>query len=101
MPANPKFLTTSKWEQLMKFISAAISSYFASLFIHLSLAIFVDAKAVFVNMYFTLYLLWCVLAIVAYLFKSGWKSLVFTSIIALVFYGIMEIGKLYYPIVIN
>jgi len=98
MPANPKYLIKSNWAKAMKLLAATMATYYTSLFFHFCLVIFTDAKIVLHSMYFSHYLLWGTLAITVYLFRSAWKALVFYSVLALVFYGIMVVGKIYYPI---
>lgn len=98
MPANPKYLIKSPWAKAVKLVTAIVATYYTSLFFHLCLAIFTDATIVLNTMYYSHYFLWVTLSITVYLFKSAWKALLFYSVLAFAFYGIMLLGKMYYPL---
>lgn len=73
MPANKKHLTASPWQRLLKVTAAFIGGYMVTMSLHLLLMTFLDKTAVFMTMKFSVYVLWAVLMMVAFLAKSGWK----------------------------
>lgn len=73
MPANKKHLTASPWQRLLKITAAFIGGYMVTMSLHLLLMTFLDKSAVFMTMKFSVYILWCVLMILAFLSTNGWK----------------------------
>lgn len=73
MPANKKHLTTSPWQRMLKITAAFIGGYMVTMSLHLLLMTFLDKSAVFMTMKFSVYILWCVLMILAFLSTNGWK----------------------------
>ncbi|UAY56923.1 hypothetical protein [Arachidicoccus terrestris] len=73
MPANKKHLTASPWQRLLKITAAFIGGYMVTMSLHLLLMTFLDKSTVFMTMKFSVYILWCVLMILAFLSTNGWK----------------------------
>lgn len=73
MPANKKHLTASPWQRLLKITAAFIGGYMVTMSLHLLLMTFLDKSTIFMTMKFSVYILWCVLMIVAFLSTNGWK----------------------------
>lgn len=73
MPANPKYLTTSPWQRVLKITAGFIGGYLLTTALHQFLMLFLTKKNVYVTMHFTAYIVWAVLMLVAFLAKSGWK----------------------------
>lgn len=73
MPANKKHLTASPWQRLLKVSAAFIGGYMVTMSLHLLLMTFLDKSVIFITMKFSVYILWAVLMVVAFLARSGWK----------------------------
>ncbi|CAM1359961.1 hypothetical protein [Tenacibaculum xiamenense] len=75
MPANQKFLTKSPWQQFAKISAGILGGYIITAILHMILAIWVPLhNEVLITSIFTLFIVWCILLIVPYLFKNGWKA---------------------------
>ncbi|MGB1041912.1 MAG: hypothetical protein ACPGU6_00830 [Tenacibaculum sp.] len=75
MPANPKHLTKSSWQQFAKITAGIIGGYIVSALFHMCLALWLpNPKEVLITSIYTLYIVWCVLLIIPFLFKNGWKA---------------------------
>jgi len=86
MPANKKHLTGSPWQRLLKVTAAFVGGYMVTMSLHLFLMVFVDKATIFITMKFSVYILWAVLMIVAFLSRSGWKIWVVYLGLSLIFY---------------
>ncbi|GAB3364196.1 hypothetical protein GCM10027566_33430 [Arachidicoccus ginsenosidivorans] len=86
MPANKKHLTASPWQRLLKVTAAFVGGYMVTMSLHLFLMVFVDKATIFITMKFSVYILWAVLMIVAFLSRSGWKIWVVYLGLSLIFY---------------
>lgn len=73
MPANKKHLTASPWQRLLKVTAAFVGGYMVAMSFHLLLMTFLDKTVLFITMKFSVYILWSVLMVVAFLAKNGWK----------------------------
>lgn len=73
MPANKKYLTKSPLVRLMKILAGFVGGYCVMLALHLSLASIFGRKEVIVTAFFTGYILWAILLLLAFLAKSWWK----------------------------
>ena len=73
MPANPKYLTQSKWQRFAKITAAILGGYFVSVTFHLALASWFNRANVLITMAFTGFILWVALMVIAFLSKNGWK----------------------------
>ncbi|KLT70769.1 MULTISPECIES: hypothetical protein [Flavobacterium] len=98
MPANPKYLTQSKWQRFLKITAAILGGYFVSVSFHLALASWLDRTNVVITMAFSGFILWVVLMILAFLAKSAWKIWGIYILLTLLFLGIMYLGQTYNPI---
>lgn len=87
MPANLKHLTKSPWQQFAKISSGILGGYIISALVHMCLPLWLPfPKEVLITSIFTLFIVWCVLLIVPFLFKNGWKAwLLYLVIIAILF----------------
>lgn len=99
MPANPKYLTTNKWQRFAKISAGILGGYLVSLAIHLALAQwFPNHENVLITFEFSLFLLWIVLLILPFLFNNGWKIWgIYLSVILFCFVTIY-FGRIYHPI---
>ena len=73
MPANPKYLTTSKWARFAKLSAGLAGGFLVSASFHIFLGNFFSKPTVVVTSYFSGFLLWSALMILAFLSKNGWK----------------------------
>lgn len=98
MPANPKYLTKSKWQRFAKITAGILGGYLVSMSFHLALATWLNQGSVIVTLSFSGFILWAVLLILAFLAKSGWKIWAIYLLLTLLFLGIIYLGKMYIPV---
>jgi len=98
MPANPKYLTQSKWQRFAKITAAILGGYFVSVTFHLALASWFNRANILMTMAFTGFILWVALMVVAFLAKSGWKIWGIYILLTLVFSLFIYLGQTYHPI---
>ena len=97
MPANPKYLTQSKWQRFAKITAAILGGYFVSVTFHLALASWFNRANILMTMAFSGFILWVVLMVVAFLAKSGWKIWGIYIFLTLVFSLFIYLGQTYNP----
>lgn len=97
MPANPKYLTQSKWQRFAKITAAILGGYFVSVTFHLALASWLNRANVLMTMAFSGFILWVALMVVAFLAKSGWKIWGIYILLTLVFSLFIYLGQTYNP----
>lgn len=97
MPANPKYLTHSKWQRFAKITAAILGGYFVSVTFHLALACWFNRANVLITMAFTGFILWVTLMVIAFLAKNGWKIWGIYLFITLLFALLIYVGKTYNP----
>lgn len=86
MPANPKYLTSSGWQRFAKVSAAILGGYLVSASFHLMLATWSgDRKSVLLTYSYTLFVMWCTLMLVAFLFHNGWKCWAWYGGVSLLF----------------
>jgi len=86
MPANPKYLTPSGWQRLAKVSAAILGGFLVSASFHLMWAAWSDNRKIVLLTYsYSLFLMWCTLMLVAFLFRSGWRCWAWYGGVALVF----------------
>lgn len=73
MPANKKYLTTSPWIRLSKILAGVLGGYAVMFSFHLLLTKFFPQENVIATAFFTGYILWAVLLLLAFLIKNVWK----------------------------
>lgn len=74
MPANPKYLTNSPWQQFAKLSSGILGGYAISALLHaVLLQWFPFYSEILVTTIISLFIMWCILLIIPYLFENGWK----------------------------
>ncbi|UYQ95618.1 hypothetical protein MKQ68_10945 [Chitinophaga horti] len=96
MPANPKYLTPAGWQRFAKVSAATLGGLLVSCSFHLMWATWSHhRKSVLLTYSYTLFLMWCTLMLVAFLFHSGWKCWAWYGGAALLFAGCAGWG-LYY-----
>ncbi|OOV19647.1 hypothetical protein DMB65_07160 [Flavobacterium cheongpyeongense] len=95
MPANPKYLTQSKWQRFAKITAAILGGYFVSVTFHLALASWLNRADVLITMAFSGFILWVALMIVAFLAKNGWKIWLSYLFLSFVFSLLIYLGQTY------
>lgn len=72
MPANKKYLMTSRWSRASKLIASILGAYLASISFHLTLTLFLDRVAVLGTSIFTSFLLWVGFMLLIYKARKPW-----------------------------
>lgn len=94
MPANPKHLNKSPGQQFAKISSGILGGYIITALLHMSLALWLpNSKEVLITSIFTMFIVWCVLLIIPFLFKNGWKAWGLYILISLLLYVIYFLGN--------
>lgn len=93
MPANKKYLTSSKWQRLAKITAGLVGGFILSGSIHTAIAAWWSRPEVIITSSFTLCLVWAGLMILAFLAKNGWKVWGLYLFVTLIFAGITFWGK--------
>jgi len=96
MPANPKYLTQSKWQRFAKITAAILGGYFVTITFHLALAAWFDRANILMTMAFTGFILWVALMVIAFLAKNGWKIWGIYILLTLVFSLFIYLGQTYH-----
>lgn len=97
MPANPKYLTKSKWQRFAKITAAILGGYFVSVTFHLALATWFNRANVLITMAFSGFILWVALMVIAFLAKNGWKIWMIYILLSLIFSLLIYLGQTYNP----
>jgi Ca2+/Na+ antiporter len=97
MPANPKYLTQSKWQRFAKITAAILGGYFVSVTFHLALAAWFNRANILMTMAFSGFILWVALMVVAFLAKSAWKIWAIYILLTLLFCLFIYLGQTYNP----
>lgn len=85
MPANKKYLTKSPWLRIAKIIVGAAGGYVVMLSFHLLLTRILPREAVVVTSFFTGYILWAILLLLAFLARNVWKVCLVYLVLTLLF----------------
>ena len=100
MPANQKYLTTSKWKRFAKITAGVFGGYAISASLHMLIALwFSYHKTVLITAVYSLFLVWMLFFILAFLFKSPCKIWAVYLVIIAVNCLAVYYGKLYHQIV--
>lgn len=99
MPANPKYLTQSKWQRFAKISAAILGGYLVSVSFHLALASWFDRANIMITMGYTGFILWVALMVVAFLAKKAWEIWLIYLGVSLFFSVLIYLGQIYNPIV--
>ncbi|KDN56657.1 hypothetical protein [Flavobacterium seoulense] len=98
MPANPKYLTQSKWQRFSKITAAILGGYLVSVSFHLALASWFNRANIMITMAYTGFILWVALMVIAFLAKKAWKIWLIYLGMTLVFSALVYLGQIYNPI---
>lgn len=89
MPANPKYLNKNPWQRFAKISCGVLGGYLIAALLHMILAILIPIhKEVLITSIITIFLIWCILMIVPFLFKNGWKAWLY-YLITVIFLGVI------------
>lgn len=93
MPANPKYLSTSNWQKFLKISAGIIGGYLIAALLHMCASLWLpNPGETLVSSMFSLFMLWCVLLIIPFLFEKGWKAWLLYALIIAVLYVIYYLG---------
>lgn len=95
MPANTKYLTTSRGQRFAKISAAILGSYLVTMSLHLAVAAWFCRPEVIITSAFSAVILWAVLMAVTFLSRNGWKIWALYLLLTAVFLGICYAGPLY------
>jgi len=95
MPANPKYLTQSKWQRFAKITAAILGGYFVSVTFHLALAAWINRANILMTMAFSGFILWVALMVIAFLAKNGLKIWGLYILLTLLFSFLIYLGQTY------
>jgi len=73
MPANKKYLTRSPWIRLCKILAGVVGGYAVMFSFHMLLTRIFPQEHVIATSFFTGYVLWAILLLMAFLAKNVWK----------------------------
>jgi hypothetical protein len=93
MPANFKYLTTSKWQRFAKITAAIIGSYIVTISVHMAIATWINIENTVMTMAFSGIILWASLMIFAFILKNGWKTWGIYLLVIALFSIITYLGK--------
>ncbi|PKV49240.1 hypothetical protein ATE84_1260 [Aquimarina sp. MAR_2010_214] len=100
MPANPKYLDKSPWQQFAKVSAGIIGGYIISALFHMCLPLWLPyPREILITSILTLFVVWCVLLIIPFLFKNGWKAWGMYLLIIVALYSIYYVGNLNNPFI--
>lgn len=94
MPANPKYLTQSKWQRFAKISAGILGGYIVSTTIHLAFATWLNSANTIITMSYSGFILWAALMIIAFIPKNGWKTWALYLLMTALFAIIIYLGKL-------
>jgi len=100
MPANKKYLTTSKWQRFAKVSAAILGGYLVTMMLHMVLAVWITnaTGAILVSSIFSAFILWVFFMIVPFWAKNGWKVWAWYILIIIICYALIQYGKSFNPI---
>ncbi len=74
MPAHKKYLLRSPWAKFGKISAAIVGGFFASVFLHLALALWSNLHIVLVTSTFSVFIVWVLLMLMVYWIRSTWRA---------------------------
>lgn len=88
MPPNPKYLTHSKWQRFAKISAGFLGGFLVTISFHVALGAWFSRPYVVITGYFSIFLLWAGLMILAFLSRNGWKLWGIYLLITLLFVAV-------------
>ncbi|NRB62093.1 MAG: hypothetical protein HRU40_03505 [Saprospiraceae bacterium] len=100
MPANKKYLTQSPWHRFAKISAGIFGGYAITVLFHMCLPLFLPyPKEVLITSIFSIFVIWCALLVVPFLFDNGWKAwLLYLGVISFL-YAIYYFGTPFNPFI--
>lgn len=93
MPANTKYLTHKKHQRFAKVSAAILGAFLVSSSLHLAIAAWASAiRPVLATYSFSLFILWCTLMLLTFLFKNGWKCWLLYLVLTAAFIALYSWG---------
>ena len=100
MPASPKHLTISPWQQFAKISSGILGGYIITALFHMCLILWLPySKEILITSIYTHFIVWITLLIIPFLFKNGWKVWGLYILISIILYAFFHIGNQQNPFV--
>ena len=100
MPANPKYLTKSPWQQFAKISAGIIGGYIVTALFHMCLALCLpNPKEMLATFIYTYFIIWCALLVIPFIAKNGWKIWGIYIAISLILFGIYYVTNQQNPFV--
>lgn len=93
MPANPKYLTHDKWQRFAKTSAAILGGFLVAASSMMALAVWLNPVHVFHTYAFAMFLIWCTLMLMAFLFRNGWLCWLWYGGATLAFVSLFLIGN--------
>ena len=91
MPANPKYLSKSKWESISKLLAGFIGGFAVVVSLHTLLGTLFDRSYIITTSYVSGLLIWSALLIVAFLPKRSWKIWLLYVAITILFFFLSQL----------
>ncbi|MGS2760707.1 hypothetical protein [Sinomicrobium sp. M5D2P9] len=88
-------MTTSVSQRFAKISAGFLGGYMVTISLHVALAYWVNHVNVLMTLRYAGFLLWCVLFLLAFLVKNGWKIWGVYLLLTLLFSGGIYLGKTY------
>lgn len=93
MPANKKYLTTSPIQRAAKITAGILGGYVIAALFQMCISLLLPyPKEVLITGIFIVFPIWCVLLIIPFLFKNGWKAWGLYLAIIIILYMIFSIA---------
>lgn len=94
MPANTKYLNKSPWQQFAKISAGIIGGYLIAALFHMCLSLLLpNPKEVLITSTITIFIVWCILLIVPFLFKNGWKAWLLYLLTIIILFGVYYLAS--------
>lgn len=94
MPANTKYLTVHMGHRIAKITAGIVGGFLISVGTLLSIAAWSNnPKNVFLTFFYLMFIQWCALMLIAFLFKSGLKCWAWYGSVIIILTAIYILGK--------
>lgn len=97
MPANPKYLTASRWQRFAKISAGILGGYFASMSIHIAAAAWFNHVNTIITAAYSGFIVWVVFMLLAFLSRNGWFVWLLYLAITVLMTTVAYLGKSYNP----
>ncbi|MEM1339579.1 MAG: hypothetical protein AAF717_18450 [Bacteroidota bacterium] len=93
MPANKKYLATSRWTRTSKFLAAFLGGFIVLIFLVMALSSWLNPKVVVITAIYAGFIVWIFLMLLVYWIKKAWVSWLIFAVITLVSALFMYLGN--------